>query len=303
MDWPRHPSCRADPEPTEHVAAVRPSLPVSRTTTALYPVNGYTFRNPEFSDELAAKMLGLKSSGAWKLPKARKAVMAEAEWENSLTRILYRPFDTRDDLFAQASGGECAPNFPDWLLPRLREAYGDISPEDVFHYIYAVLYSPPYRERYNEFLKSDFPRIPFAADAEAFRALAAVGAELVALHLLKSPALDAPITKFRVPGDNHVAKNKAAGRRYDADAQRVYINKEQYFDNIPEHLWTYRIGGYQVLDKWLKDRAERRLTPAEVRHYCRTATALAETLKLQQRLAELYPAVEKETIALGGAGE
>jgi len=332
-----------------------------------------TFRNADFSDELVGQMLGLKNSGAWKLSKARRAFLADAEWERRLTRILYRPFDTRefcyhgeliergreevmahmlepnlcivspkqnkdecgalacetlgghkavaaydinyyfplyiypgktrDDLFTLASGGERVPNFPDWLLPRLNGAYGgtgstpSITPEDVFHYIYAVLYSPPYRERYNEFLKSDFPRIPFAADAKAFRAMAELGAELVALHLLKSPKLDTPVTKFRVPGDNRVAKNKAGGRRYDADARRVYINREQYFDNITEELWAYRIGGYQVLDKWLKDRAERRLSPAEVKHYCRTATALAETIKLQRRLVEAYDAAEERTIA------
>ena len=86
------------------------------------------------------------------------------------------------------------------------------------------------------------------------------------------------------------------------DGRARIINREQYFDNIPEPLWAYRIGGYQVLDKWLKDRAERRLSPAEVKHYCRTATALAETMKVEERLGALYPRVEAETLAMRAMG-
>jgi hypothetical protein len=126
--------------------------------------------------------------------------------------------------------------------------------------------------------------------------MAAIGEKLVALHLLKSPELDRPTTRFNTPGDNRVAKNAAAGRCYDPETQRIYINKTQYFDNISPELWKIRIGGYQVLDKWLKDRADRHLTPADVKHYCRTATALAQTLALQAQLTELYPRVEGKTV-------
>jgi hypothetical protein len=83
---------------------------------------------------------------------------------------------------------------------------------------------------------------------------------------------------------------------HDADTKRLYINATQYFDNITAELWETRIGGYQVLDKWLKDRADRTLTPADVRHYCRTATALSATLQLQEELSALYPKVEVETL-------
>jgi len=208
------------------------------------------------------------------------------------------PDQSRGDLFAHASGSKRVPNFPDWLLPKLKEAYGtDVTPENVFHYIYAVLYSPPYREKYNEFLKTDFPRIPFTAEAKVFSSLAKIGEELVALHLLKSAKLDSPIARFHGKGDNLVEKNASGGRTYDPKNQRVYINKEQYFDNIPEHLWDYQIGGYQVLDKWLKDRAERRLSADDVRHYCRVATALSETMRLQRELSDEYLSVEKRLMA------
>lgn len=173
----------------------------------------------------------------------------------------------------------------------------NISPEDVFHYVYAVLYSPSYREKYAEFLKSDFPRIPFTSDHDIFCSIARVGKQLVELHLLRSKKLNKPIVRFYVKGDNLVAKNNTAGRRYDPEKQRVYINREQYFGRISEDLWTYRIGGYQVLDKWLKDRVERRLSATDIKHYCRVATALSETMKLQKELADLYPKVEKKLIA------
>ena len=97
-----------------------------------------------------------------------------------------------------------------------------------------------------------------------------------------------------------MAKNASGGRTYDPKAERVYINKEQYFDNIPKNLWEYQIGGYQVLDKWLKDRAERRLSADDVRHYCRIATALSETIRLQRELSNEYPSVEKHLIVFDG---
>jgi hypothetical protein len=342
-----------------------------------------TFRNPDFTDEMVAQAFGVQNSGGWKLRTARAALMADKDWESKLTKVLYRPFDTREicfhpDLiersreevmhhmlmegnlalicpkqnkdefggFVSASVGvhktvaayDINYYFPLYLAPEqkqqekkiargtrfthmmlfedqaqytvkrpninpdilaaLTEAYGKtLSPEAVFHYIYAVLYSPPYRERYREFLKSDFPRIPFTANAGLFRKMATIGEELVGLHLLKSPLIDKPSTRFNTPGDNRVAKNKSAGRHYDPETQRLYINATQYFDNISPELWNTRIGGYQVLDKWLKDRADRPLSPADVKHYCRTATALAQTLALQEKLTALYEKVEEETVA------
>lgn len=185
---------------------------------------------------------------------------------------------------------------PDVLQALKAAVSGNISPEDIFHYVYAVLYSPSYREKYAEFLKSDFPRIPFTSDHDIFSDMAKIGRQLVELHLLRSKKLHKPITRFCVQSDNLVAKNNTAGRRYDSETQRVYVNREQYFDGISKDLWDYRIGGYQTLDKWLKDRVEHRLSATDIKHYCRVATALSETMKLQKELADLFPKAEEELI-------
>ena len=162
-----------------------------------------------------------------------------------------------------------------------------ITPEDIFHYIYAVFHSPTYRARYAEFLKIDFPRLPLTSDLDLFRDLAAFGRQLVALHLLDAtaaPVLQMPITLFPVSGDNAVEKIW-----YDAEARRIYINKRQYFAAAPPEVWAFRVGGYQVCDKWLKDRKGRQLTFDDIRHYQRIIVALAETLTLMAALDERIP--------------
>ncbi len=195
--------------------------------------------------------------------------------------------------------GERRPNLHPRLLPALTEAYGfEPSPEDVFNYVYAVLYGPSYREKYAEFLKIDFPRVPFTADAELFRALAELGERLVALHLLDSPELDPPIARFEGEGDSRVARLKSEGFRYDADTERKYINEGQYFAPVPVELWEYQVGGYQVLHKWLKDRKERRLSVEEIRTYCRIVTALRRTIEAQEEIDALYPRIEEDIVQM-----
>jgi predicted helicase len=163
----------------------------------------------------------------------------------------------------------------------LAETFG---PEDVFHYAYAVFHSPVYRERYAEFLKRDFPRLPLTSDRDLFAALAGKGGELVGLHLMRSPALDNFITRFPEGGDNVVEKV-----RHDAAEGRVYINSGQYFDGVPDETWEFRVGGYQVLDKWLKDRKGRALTAADIRHYQRIVVALTDTQRLMREIDETIP--------------
>ena len=171
-------------------------------------------------------------------------------------------------------------------------------PEDIFYYIYAVLYAPSYREKYAAFLRSDFPRVPFTADADLFARLAGLGERLAELHLLKSPELNPPACRFEGEGDGRVEKGKKAGLRYDPDAERVYINAEQYFGPVPPEVWEYQVGGYQVCEKWLKDRRERRLELDDIRTYCRIVTALKLTIEIQAEIDEMYPAVEAETIEM-----
>jgi predicted helicase len=156
---------------------------------------------------------------------------------------------------------------------------GTMGPEDLFAYIYAVLYSPVYRERYTEFLKTNFPRIPFTKDRDTFVKLADLGQQLIDLHLMHSPEIDNPISRFCGKGDGAVNKVD-----YDAARGRVTINPTQYFDGVTPDLWSYQVGGYQVLDKWLKDRKGRFLTSADTIHYSRIVTALSRTGVIQSQI-------------------
>lgn len=156
-----------------------------------------------------------------------------------------------------------------------------ISPEGIFSYIYAVLYSPAYRKRYAEFLKIDFPRIPFTKDYRLLKRMAELGKDLIDLHLLKSEKLKESIVKYPISGTDMVKKV-----RYEKG--RVYINDSQYFEGIPEEIWEYRIGSYQVLQKWLKDRKDHRLSLDDIRHYLKITTAIKQTIKVQERIDKVY---------------
>ena len=209
---------------------------------------------------------------------------------------LYLTAD-RDDLFAQRESSERQPNLNPKLVATLAEAHGRVpSPEDIFHYTYAILHAPAYREQYAEFLRIDFPRIPFTSDSALFAELAELGGRLVALHLLTSPELDPPTCRFEGDGDAQVARTKAKGFRYDSDGQRQYINQTQYFGPVPSEVYDSRIGGYQVCDKWLKDRKDRRLELDDIRTYCRLVTAIGRTLALQKQIDGLYLKAEKNLL-------
>jgi len=160
------------------------------------------------------------------------------------------------------------------------------TPEDVFHYAYAVLHSPTYRARYAEFLKIDFPRLPLTCDVGLFRRLCGLGRELVALHLLESPAVAQFVTRYPVPGDNRVEAGYPKFR--DPPGSCVYINPTQYFEGVSPQVWEFQIGGYQVLDKWLKDRRGRRLSYDDLTHYQKIVVALQETIR---RMAEIDVAI------------
>ena len=219
-------------------------------------------------------------------------------------------------------------------LEFVREGKGDLEatfgPEDILHYAYAVFHSPTYRERYAEFLKIDFPRLPLTSDRELFKALAEKGEELVSLHLMESRKLNHLITNFGVSGSNEVEKvryvekvteekkvptgtspasvkvfNRRLPLTFDDEVRvkiepkpepeprptgRVYINKTQYFAGIAPEVWEFQIGGYQVLHKWLKDRKGRKLNFDDFFHYQKVVVALKETMRLMGEIDELIPA-------------
>jgi predicted helicase len=221
------------------------------------------------------------------------------------------PDTTKEDLFSGSASGKKEPNIAPEIFEKLNNQYkisppsrrgaevGEvekITPEQIFYYIYAILYSNTYRTKYAEFLKIDFPRIPFTKDYKLFIKLGELGKELADLHLLKSQKLNKPIAKFDVDGSNEVDKvtfesveTQHAGSLHG----KVFINKEQYFRPVPEEVWNYHIGGYQVCRKWLKDRKGRKLTLEERETYCKIVTALYHTIELQKQIDELYEGVEE----------
>ncbi|MBU1116893.1 MAG: helicase [Bacteroidetes bacterium] len=179
------------------------------------------------------------------------------------------------------------PNIKPELFEDLKKNYKkDVTPEEIFYYIYAVLYSNTYRKKYAEFLKIDFPRVPFTKDYKLFIQIGKLGKQLADLHLLKSKELDKTISKFQIDGSNKVEKPKY-------EEGKVWINKEQYFDGIKEEVWQYQIGGYQVCEKWLKDRKERTLTLDEIKTYCKIVTSLSKTIELQKKIDRYFEEVEK----------
>ena len=153
---------------------------------------------------------------------------------------------------------------------------------DIFNYLYAVLHSPTYRSRYSEFLKLDFPRIPLVADLEFFHLLANKGQELIALHLLESKKLNNPICEF-IGRQNHEIEKISWSRN------TVWIDKKQTigFSGVSEEIWNFHVGGYQVCDKWLKDRKGRQLVIGEIIHYQKVVVALSETVNSMKEIDDL----------------
>ncbi len=213
--------------------------------------------------------------------------------------LYLHPDANKNDLFSAVHPEETAANLNPRLTASLGLAYSkEPSPEDVFHYIYAVLYAPTYRKRYAEFLKTDFPRVPFTTDKGLFEDLAGIGKKLVDLHLLKSTELNSPGVRFDGKGENRVAASRKKGFQYSEDEQLVYINTGQYFHPVPPEVWSYQIGGYQVLEKWLKDRKGRELSLEDIRHYCRVVRALQLTIELQMQIDARYKDIEQNLLNL-----
>lgn len=151
------------------------------------------------------------------------------------------------------------------------------APIDLLDYIYAVLHSPTYREKYKEFLKIDFPRVPAPLDHEMFWKLVKLGGEIRQIHLLESPTVEKYITGYPEDGDNIITKPTFKNGH-------IYINNTQYFSNVPEVAWNFYIGGYQPAQKWLKDRKDRELSYEDILHYQKIIVALSETDRIMKEI-------------------
>jgi len=205
-------------------------------------------------------------------------------------------------LFISGSDGELAlssgetPNLNPGIFAKLAKALGlklnggtrqlgkddELSPLRLFNFAYAILHCPSYRERYYEFLRSDFPRLPLTGSLELFRAMARLGGELTALHLLESPRLAKPITEF--VGSRGLDVEKISWSR-----DTVWVDKAQTtgFRGVREAVWNFHIGGYQVCEKWLKDRKGRTLSKDDIAHYQKIVVALSETIRLMKEIDEV----------------
>ncbi|MGQ4808320.1 hypothetical protein NKDENANG_01702 [Candidatus Entotheonellaceae bacterium PAL068K] len=174
------------------------------------------------------------------------------------------------------------------FTPEKEDDAETFAPIDLLDYIYAVLHSPSYRTRYKEFLKIDFPRVPYPMDKRQFRKLVKLGSELRALHLLESPALDTLITGYPEPGDNTVTKPKYHITDPRNRLGKVSINNTQYVKDVPETAWNFHIGSYQPAQKYLKDRKDRVLNHEDIIHYQKIIVALTETGRLMDEVENVF---------------
>jgi predicted helicase len=154
------------------------------------------------------------------------------------------------------------------------------SPIDILDYIYAILHSPSYRNKYKEFLKTDFPSVPYPKEPSTFWKLVKLGGELRQIHLLESNKTEKYITTYPVSGTNMIEKPSYK-------AGRVLINLEQYFDKVPQVAWDFYIGGYQPAQKWLKDRKGKTLSVEDIFHYQKIIVALTETDRIMKEIDKI----------------
>ncbi len=156
--------------------------------------------------------------------------------------------------------------------------------EELAGYIYSILHSHTYRKKYSEFLRIDFPRIPFTDDEGIFKQLAILGNELIDAHLLKKEAFGNSHGDFLGKGNNIVEKSNFVNEN---KIGKLYINKTQYFNNVPQDVYDFYIGGYRVLDKYLKDRKGKELITDEVENVEQTIRALAFTIEQMKKIDDL----------------
>ncbi|MCT7466065.1 N-6 DNA methylase [Aliarcobacter cryaerophilus] len=158
---------------------------------------------------------------------------------------------------------------------------------DLFDYIYAVLHSPNYREKYKEFLKIDFPRVPYPKP-ETFWQLVSLGGKLRSLHLLEDTSLDERIIDIKGEGELLI-KNSLNKKDFSIEDEKVELrlNDELSVVNIPLVAWEFYIGGYQPAQKWLKDRVGRVLNRADMKHYNRIINALCKTDLIMKKIDEV----------------
>ncbi|OYZ30143.1 MAG: DNA methyltransferase [Sphingobacteriales bacterium 17-39-43] len=275
-----------------------------RTTTMSHMVNGnnlglITLRiNGELSEYVCLITDHIVEKGS--LPKGNYSLFP---------LYLYTPTDGQQTIDETA---ERTPNLNISIVKQIaekmaiqftkeKETFKDtFAPIDILDYIYSVLHSPSYREKYKEFLKIDFPRVPYPENKDIFWKLVEIGSKLRQIHLLKSPEVNKYITQYPIDGDNIVTKIKFEENYEIINGDtithiepvypmgRVYINDTQYFQMVPEVAWNFYIGGYQPAQKWLKDRKGRELSFEDILHYQKIIVALKRTDELMKEIDKVF---------------
>jgi predicted helicase len=201
-------------------------------------------------------------------------------------QFVYSKLDYRPNLTQKIVRGIEKSLGISFIIQEFKTSDDEFGEVDILDYIYAVLHSPTYREKYKEFLKIDFPRVPYPKNKETFWKLVKLGGEIREIHLLKSPIVEKYITQYPIDGNNEVIKPLFISTSLN-DRGKVYINETQYFDNVPEVAWNLYIGGYQPAQKWLKDRKERKLEFEDILHYQKIIVALTETDRLMKEIEKI----------------
>lgn len=155
-----------------------------------------------------------------------------------------------------------------------------VTSEEIFNYIYSILYSPEYREYFGAELMGDFPRIPIAKNLQLFRLLSKFGSELVTLHLLEFSNVNKILA-------NYIGLESPTVEKALYNSETVWLNKNCEFKGVPENVWNFHIGGYQVCEKWLKDRKGRTLSQEDIEHYQKIIVAISETIRIMQEIDEV----------------
>jgi predicted helicase len=179
------------------------------------------------------------------------------------------------------------PNICTIFLEKITQNIGYTpTPEAIFYYIYAIFHSPNYRSRYAEFLKIDFPRVPLTRNVDLFHQLGELGEQLVNLHLMKFPILNEKASQFIDNGGGCIVD----AEHPEYEAGKVVINKQKDgFMDVPEAVWNFHVGGYQVCHQWLEDRKERTLCDEDILHYQKIVVSLKETIEIMKKIDKSIP--------------
>jgi len=196
-------------------------------------------------------------------------------------------YSKQSDAFKSPKHSNLKPEFEEFL----QKTYAQSNlTESIFYYIYAILHSTTYRESFPELLKIGFPKIPFPADYELFIQLSILGKELTELHLLKSEGLSKPIVRFQ--GEGEKGENKVTNIKYEPEEHFLKMNETQFFDHISPEIWEYEVGKNKVTQRWIKQKIGLTLSLNQSIEFCRIATAIQMTFKIQQKIDELYEVLE-----------